>query len=114
MLKEQIDKLVDSKSGTELWQEAVTLAIKNNPTIAEEVYLTVRENREMRQGLNDAKYATSKTKTFRQALRYPQSILDVLSLVDPDNFPASNDAKGEKTIYKMMKAFPEFTIASSL
>ena len=110
----KIDKLIDSKSGAELWQESVKLAIKNNPVIANEVYLTVKQNREQREMLDDKKYGTSKTKAFRRALRYPQSVLDILCLVDPDNFPASNDKKGEKTVQRMMKAFPEFTIAESL
>ena len=113
-LVKDINHLIDSKSGAELWQDAVKLAIKNNPVIAEEVYLTVKQNREERESLKDAKYGTSQTKAFRRALRYPQSILDILCLVDPDNFPASNDKKGEKTIKRMMKAFPEFTIASTI
>jgi len=68
-LVKSINHLIDKKSGAELWQDAVKLAIKNNPTIAEEVYLTVKQNREERESLHDTKYGLSETKAFRRVLR---------------------------------------------
>lgn len=112
-LKKEIAKLVDDKKGPELWREAVRTAVKHNPTIAEEVLLTIRENRELREDLHDQKYGTNKTGSMRMGMRIPFSIEAILATVDPDHWPLSNDNGYKKTLKQMQKVLPEFFIPSS-
>lgn len=109
-LQEQISKLIDNYKGTELWLEAVKLAVKTNPKIAQEVLFVIRENRDIRSSLSDTKYAKSTTASMRMGTRVPRSLEDVLMIVDPDTFPI-NTAKDMK---KFAKAFPEFLIPEKI
>lgn len=109
-LIKEIDNLVDKYSGGELWRETVRLAVKRNPKIAQEVLLTIRDNRDIRSSMIDTKFGETKDKTMRQAIRIPQSIDDLLCVVDPESFPLNQHDKSTalKIIVKMHKVLPEF------
>lgn len=111
-LVERISKLIDKYTGSELWLESVKLAIKINPTIAEEVSLIIKENREIRQNLIDPKYATSETKSMRYGYRWPTSIQTILEVVDPESFPINQHPipKQNKIMKQIDKVFGEFRI----
>jgi len=111
-LSKEIDNLINKHSGGELWRETVRLAVKRNPKIAQDVFYTIRDNRFLRETLIDTKYAESKDKTMRQAMRMPQSIDDLLCIVDPEVFPLNQHDKDKATkiIRKLHKVLPEFFI----
>jgi len=111
-LVEEINKLIDKYDGQELWLESVKLAIKTNPTIANEVKLVIKENREIRASLVDKTYATSETKSMRYGYRWPVSIQTVLEVVDPSTFPINQHEipKQNKIMKKIDQVFAEFRI----
>lgn len=113
-LKKQIDRLIDSKSGVELWKEAVYAAVKHNPEIAKDVNSVIKGNRAEREALVDQKFGTSKTGSMRHGLRMPFSVEAVLQAVDPDHFPMTNENDYKDTIKKLSKAFPEFVLPQKL
>ena len=110
-LKKKISKLIDTKSGPELWREAVYEAVKNNPTIAQEVNLVIKDNRQRRAMLADQKFGTSETNSMRYGLRMPFSVEAILAAVDPERFPMDNENGYNKTMKQLRKTFPEFTIS---
>jgi len=110
-LKKKIGKLIDSKSGPELWREAVYEAVKNNPTIAHEVNLVIKDNRKRRAMLDDQKFGTNTTGSMRYGLRMPFSVEAILAAVDPERFPMTNENGYKKTMKQLRKTFPEFAIA---
>ena len=110
-LKKKIGKLIDSKSGPELWREAVYEAVKNNPTIAHEVNLVIKDNRQRRAMLADQKFGTNETGSMRYVLRMPFCVEAILATVDPEKFPMTNENGYKKTMKELRKVFPEFTIA---
>lgn len=113
-LKARIDKLVESKSGADLWKEAVYTAVKYNPTIAQEVNAVIKDNRAVRADLKDTKFATNDTGSMRYGLRMPFSVEAILQAVDPDHFPMTNENGYKKTIKKLERIFPEFLIAEKM
>lgn len=108
-LKDNISKLIDKYDGPQLWQQSVRLAVKSNPKIAQEVLAIIRDNKITRAELNN-KYGANKSGTMRLGLRMPIVVEDILSVVDPDNFPVKNNKHGEVITHKLAKAFPEFAI----
>lgn len=111
-LKEQISKLIDKYSGEKLWNEAVRLAIKTNPTIAKETYSVIQDVKQEREALIDPTFGVSKDKTMRAGIRMPVSLDNILIAVDPDNFPMNQleIKEQEKVMKKLIKTFPEFAI----
>lgn len=109
-LIKEIDVLVDKYSGQALWRETVRLAVKRNPKIAQDVLLTIRDNKGIREGMIDSKFGESKDKTMRQAMRIPQSVDNLLCIVDPDTFPLNQHEpkKAVNLMVKLHKALPEF------
>lgn len=110
-LKKEIDRLIEKKTGPELWKEAVYTAVRHNPTIAEEVSRTIKDNREQRELLDDKKFATNQTGSMRYGLRMPFSVEAILAAVDPDHFPMNNSNGYKKTMRQLRKIFPEFSIS---
>lgn len=110
-LRKKISKLIDSKSGPDLWREAVYEAVRHNPTIANEVNLVIKDNRLRRATLADQKFGTNETGSLRYGLRMPFCVEAILATVDPDKFPMDNNNGYKKTIKDLRKTFPEFTIA---
>lgn len=110
-LKKKISKLIDTKSGPDLWREAVYEAVKNNPTIAQEVNLVIKDNKARRALLADQKYGTNETGSMRYGMRMPFSVEAILAIVDPDRFPMTNENNYKKTMKDLRKVFPEFTIS---
>jgi hypothetical protein len=108
-LKDEIGKLIDKYSGPQLWQESVKLAIKSNPKIAQEVLAIIRDNKVTRETLLN-EYGANESGSMRLGLRMPVVVEDILSVVDPDNFPVKNNKHGEVITHKLAKAFPEFAI----
>jgi hypothetical protein len=108
-LKDQVGKLVDKYSGPALWKEAVHLAVKTNPTIAKDVLAIIKDNKVTRESLHN-EYGANTTQSMRLGLRMPVVVEDILSVVDPDNFPVRNGKHGEKITAQLAKAFPEFAI----
>jgi hypothetical protein len=108
-LKDDIGKLIDKYSGPQLWQESVKLAIKSNPKIAQEILAIIRDNKITRAELNN-QYGANESGTMRLGMRMPVVVEDILSVVDPDNFPVKNNKHGEAITHKLAKAFPEFAI----
>ena len=108
-LKEQVGRLVDKYSGPQLWREAVYLAVKSNPTIAQQVLGVIRDNKITREELKN-EYATNESESMRLGLRMPVVVEDILCVVDPDNFPIQNGKQGAKITAKLAKTFPEFAI----
>ena len=106
------DALIDKHSGPTLWRETVELAVKRNPKIAQDVLLTVRDNKEVRKSMLDNKFGLSQDKTMRQTMRIPQSVDDLLCIVDPGNFPMNQHEPKEalSIMVKLHKALPEFFI----
>ena len=109
-LKKSIDKLIDSKSGPELWKEAVYTAVRHNPEIAKDVNAVIKGNRAEREALTDQKFGTSETGSMRHGLRMPFAVEAVLASVDPEHFPMTNENGYKTTIKKLSKVFPEFVI----
>jgi len=111
-LIKDIDALIDKHTGEELWKETVRLAVKRNPRIAQDVLLTIRDNKEVRASMKDQKYGLSEDKTMRQTMRIPQSVDDLLCIVDPSSFPMNQHKPAEalKIMVKLHKALPEFFI----
>ena len=110
-LKDEIGKLIDNYNGIQLWQESVKLAIKSNPTIAKDILGIIKDNKITRSEMIDPKFGTNQSQTMRLALRMPTVVEDILSVVDPDNFPMKNGKEGEAITRKLAKAFPEFSLA---
>jgi len=108
-LKDQISKLVDKYSGPELWKQSVYLAVKSNPTIANQVLEVIKDNKITRAELLN-EHGANKSGSMRLGMRMPVVVEDILSVVDPDNFPIQNGKHGEKITAKLAKAFPEFAI----
>lgn len=108
-LKDQISKLVDKYSGPTLWKESVYLAVKSNPTIAKEVLGIIKDNKITREELLN-EHGANESGSMRLGLRMPVVVEDILSVVDPDNFPVKNSKEGEKITHQLAKAFPEFAI----
>jgi len=106
-----INDLVDKHTGEELWKNTVHLAVKRNPKIAQEVLLTIRDNREIRETAA-ALPSKSTNEHMRQTVRIPQSVDDLLCIVDPDSFPMSQHKKDKalKIMTKLHRALPEFFI----
>lgn len=115
-LAKEIDALISKYSGSELWYETVRLAVKRNPRIAQEVSLTIKDNRALREDLTNQKYGLNQTKSMRYATRMPQSVDDLLCVVDPDTFPLNqhDKSKATKILMKMKKVLPEFFIPEAL
>lgn len=113
-LKHKIDKLIDTKTGPDLWREAVYEAVKSNPTIAAEVNYVIKDNRITRDELKDAKFGTNDTGSMRFGLRMPFSVEAILQAVDPDHFPMTNENGYKKTIKQLSKTFPEFVIPDKI
>lgn len=111
-LVKEIDKLVDKYSGPTLWRETVELAVKRNPKIAQDVLLTIRDNKEIRANMLDSKFGVTQDKTMRQTMRIPQTVDDLLCIVDPGNFPMNQHEPKEalSIMVKLHKALPEFFI----
>lgn len=112
----EIDELVNKHSGPELWEETVRLAVKRNPQIARDVLLTIKDNKEIRASMFDQKYGESTDKTMRQTMRIPQSVDDLLCIVDPENFPMSKlkHPEGLKVMMKLHKVLPEFFVVDRI
>ena len=108
-LKDEVGKLVDKYSGPALWKEAVYLAVKTNPTIAKDVLAIIKDNKVTRAELKN-KYGANDTQSMRLGLRMPVVVEDILSVVDPDNFPVRNGKQGEKITAQLAKTFPEFSL----
>lgn len=108
-LKNEISKLIDKYDGPQLWQESVRLAVKSNPKIAQEVLAIIKDNKITRAELNN-KHGANESGTMRLGLRMPVVVEDILSVVDPDNFPVKSNKHGEVITHKLAKAFPEFAI----
>lgn len=108
----EIDKLVDKYSGPKLWRETVELAVKRNPKIANDVLLTIRDNKEIKGSMLDGKFGESKDKTMRQTMRIPQLVDDLLCIVDPGSFPMNQHEpkKALNIMVKLHKVLPEFFI----
>ena len=108
-LKDDIGKLIDKYNGPQLWQESVKLAVKSNPKIAQEVLAIIKDNKITRAELNN-EHGANESGSMRLGLRMPVVVEDILSVVDPDNFPIKNNKHGEEITHKLAKAFPEFAI----
>ena len=108
-LKDDISKLVDKYSGPELWKESVYLAVKSNPEIAKEVLAIIKDNKATREGLLN-EHGANESGSMRLGLRMHVVVEDILSVVDPENFPVQNTKHGEKITAKLAKTFPEFAI----
>ena len=108
-LKEQIGKLVDKYSGPQLWKESVYLAVKSNPTIANQVLEVIKDNKITREELIN-EHGANESGSMRLGLRMPIVVEDILCVVDPENFPVQNGKHGEKITAKLAKTFPEFAI----
>ncbi len=109
-LKKKISRLIDTKSGPDLWREAVYEAVRYNPTIAQEVNLVIKDNRKRRAMLDDQKFGTNTTGSMRYGLRMPFSVEAILAAVDPERFPMTNENGYKKTMKDLRKVFPEFSI----
>jgi hypothetical protein len=108
-LKDEIGKLIDKYNGEQLWQESVRLAVKSNPKIAQEVLAIIRDNKVTRETLLN-EHGANESGSMRLGLRMPVVVEDILSVVDPDNFPVKNNKHGEVITHKLAKAFPEFAL----
>lgn len=117
-LADAIDKLVTKYSGSQLWEEAVRLAVKANPRIAQDVLLTIRDNKQIRSSLNLEYNRDSMTrgKTMQLAIRIPESVDSLLCAVDPATFPLSQHEPHEakKYVKKLYSVMPEFFLPQSL
>lgn len=113
-LKEEISRLINKYDGEKLWREAVKIAIKTNPRIAQETLATIRDIKQERQALVDPTFGVSKGKTMRAGIRMPVSLDNILIAVDPNNFPVNQLELNEqqKVMKKLFKTFPEFTLAT--
>lgn len=111
-LKKLISKIVDTKSGPDLWKEAVYTAVKHNPTIARDVNLTIKDNRRIREELTDQDYGSNTTGSMRYSIRMPFTVEAILAAVDPDHFPMTNENGYKKTMKQLRKVFPEFAVTN--
>lgn len=112
-LKEQISRLIDKYDGEKLWLESIRMAIRTNPAIARETLSVIRDIKEERKTLVDPVFGVSKDKTMRAGIRMPTSLDNILIAVDPDTFPVNKLEPKEqgKVLKKLIKTFPEFTLA---